>query len=124
MPSPRGSLCEQQVFERLRSALRHTPADGDAPGDGFPGVLAAAGKGERWALTELFRAYQPALMRFLRVQEPLVTDRLAGDVWVAVARGLPQFVGDEVGFRQWLYTIARHRLIEHRRRRRRVTARH
>jgi len=79
------------------------------------GVL-AAGQGEHWALTELFRAYQPPLLRYLRAQEPHAAEDLAGDVWVAVARGLSQFSGDEAGFRGWLFTIARRRLIDHRRR--------
>lgn len=82
----------------------------------LPDVLAAAGKGEDWALAELFRAYQPPLIRYLRAQEPRVADDIAGEVWVAVARGLRRFSGDEDGFRSWLCTIARRRLIEHRRR--------
>jgi RNA polymerase sigma-70 factor (ECF subfamily) len=78
-------------------------------------VLEAAEQGEHWALTGLFRAYQPMLLRYLRSQEPRVADDLAGDVWVAVARRLGRFVGDEMAFRSWLFTIARCRLIEHRR---------
>ncbi|MGH9112278.1 MAG: RNA polymerase sigma factor [Acidimicrobiales bacterium] len=79
-------------------------------------MLDAAGRGEHWGLTELFRAYQPPLLRYLRAQEPAMADDLAGDVWVAVARQLTRFQGDETGFRSWLFTIARYRLIEHRRR--------
>lgn len=82
---------------------------------GFPATLAAAGRGEHWALTELFRAYQPPLLRYLRAQEPSVADDLASEVWVAVARQMRRFVGDEAGFRSWLFTIGRCRLIEHRR---------
>ena len=78
-------------------------------------MLAAAGRGEHWALTELFRAYQPPLLRYLRAQEPSVADDLASEVWVAVARQMQRFVGDEAGFRSWLFTIGRCRLIEHRR---------
>jgi RNA polymerase sigma-70 factor, ECF subfamily len=82
----------------------------------LPDVVAAAGKGEHWALTELFRAYQPPLLRYLRAQEPGAADDLAGEVWIAVARSPSQFSGDEAGFRGWLFTIARRRLIDHRRR--------
>lgn len=89
----------------------HTPRDLLVPD-----VLAAAGKGEDWALAELFRAYQGPLVRYLRAQEPRLADDLAGEVWIAVARGLQRFSGDEAGFRSWLFTIARRRLIEHRRR--------
>jgi RNA polymerase sigma-70 factor, ECF subfamily len=81
----------------------------------FPATLEAAGQGEHWALTKLFRAYQPPLLRYLRAQEPSVADDLASEVWVAVARQMRRFVGDEAGFRSWLFTIGRCRLIEHRR---------
>lgn len=78
--------------------------------------MAAASSGEHWALTELFRAYQPMLIRYLRSQLPAVADDLAGEVWVAVARRLRRFSGDEAGFRGWLFTIARCRVVEHHRR--------
>ncbi|HET6952818.1 MAG TPA: sigma factor, partial [Acidimicrobiales bacterium] len=81
----------------------------------LPDVVAAAGRGESWALTELYRAYQAPLLRYLRAQAPWAADDLAGDVWLAVARGLGAFTGDEYGFRGWLFTIARNRLIDHRR---------
>jgi RNA polymerase sigma-70 factor, ECF subfamily len=55
------------------------------------------------------------LLRYLRSQEPTVADDLAGDVWVSVARRLARFAGDEMGFRSWLFTIARCRLVDHRR---------
>jgi RNA polymerase sigma-70 factor, ECF subfamily len=82
---------------------------------GFPAVLAAAGKGERWALAELFRAYHPPLLRYLRNQDPSMAEDLAGEVWLKVADGLSRFDGDEPGFRGWLFTIGKYRLIEHRR---------
>jgi RNA polymerase sigma-70 factor (ECF subfamily) len=81
----------------------------------FAAITGAAAEGEHWALTQLFRAYQPMIIRYLRGQEPGMADDLAGEVWLAVARRLHQFRGDERGFRRWLFTIARCRLIEHRR---------
>ena len=82
----------------------------------LPDVVEAAGRGEHWALTELFRAYQPRLLRYLRVQAPEAADDIASEVWICVARGVGHFDGDESGFRGWLFTIARRRVIEHRRR--------
>lgn len=82
----------------------------------LPDVVEAAGRGEHWALTELFRAYQPVLLRYLRAQAPGAADDLASEVWIGAARGLAQFTGDEPAFRGWLFTIARRRLIDHRRR--------
>ncbi len=78
-------------------------------------MLAAAIRREQWAIATLFRAYQPLVLRYLRAQAPGVADDLAGEVWVAVARGLGRFTGDEAGFRGWLFTIARRRLSDHRR---------
>ena len=82
----------------------------------LPDVVQAAGHGEQWALSELFRAYQPAVLRYLRAQAPGVADDLASEVWIGAARGLSRFAGDEPAFRRWLFTIARHQLIGHRRR--------
>ena len=56
------------------------------------------------------------LLRYFRAQEPRAADDLASEVWISVARTLSQFRGDEAGFRAWLFTIARRRLIDHRRR--------
>lgn len=82
----------------------------------LPDVVQAAGLGEHWALAELFRTYQPALLRYLRAQAPSAADDLASEVWIGAARGLARFTGDEAAFRRWLFTIARHQLIGHRRR--------
>jgi RNA polymerase sigma-70 factor (ECF subfamily) len=82
----------------------------------LPDVVEAAGRGEHWALTELFRAYQPRMLRYLRAQAPEAADDIASEVWICVARGVGHFDGDESGFRGWLFTIARRRLIEYRRR--------
>jgi RNA polymerase sigma-70 factor (ECF subfamily) len=81
----------------------------------FPARLTRAGQGEQRALTEIYRAYNPRLLRYLRAQEPGMAEDLTAEVWLAVARGLSRFAGDEAGFRGWIFTIARHRLIEHRR---------
>lgn len=81
----------------------------------FPALLAAARAGEPAALSEMFRAYQPRLLRYLRAQDPAMADDLAAEVWLAVAGGLERFEGDEAGFRGWVFTIARRRLVGHRR---------
>lgn len=91
--------------------------DGGVSGAGeFEAVLAAAQEGQEWAVTVLFRDLQPRLLRFLRAQEPRVADDVAAEVWLAVASGIGGFSGDEPGFRAWVFTIARRRLIDHARR--------
>jgi RNA polymerase sigma-70 factor, ECF subfamily len=73
----------------------------------------AACAGEDWALTELFRIYQPQVLRYMRRSAPGAAEDLAAEVWVGVTRSLPRFSGDEAAFRSWLFTIARCRLVEH-----------
>lgn len=85
-------------------------------GDDFAAVLAAARDGDEQAAAVLFDDLHPRLVRFLRAQEPRAADDLAGEVWLAVASGLGGFEGDEDGFRAWVFSIARRRLADHRRR--------
>ena len=82
----------------------------------FARVLSGAQRGDPAAASELFRAYQPRLLRYLRAREPRVAEDLAGEVWLIIARSLGDFDGTEAGFRGWIFTITRRRVIEHRRR--------
>ena len=82
----------------------------------FPEVLAAAQSGDERAADVLFTAHQPFLLRYLRSQERRSAEDLAGEVWLAAARGLVEFRGDATGFRAWLFSIARRRVADHRRR--------
>jgi RNA polymerase sigma-70 factor (ECF subfamily) len=42
-------------------------------------------------------------------------DDLASETWISAAQGLSRFAGNGDEFRAWLFTIARHRLIDARR---------
>jgi RNA polymerase sigma-70 factor, ECF subfamily len=81
----------------------------------FASVLAAARSGQEWAIAGLYDGLQPALLRYLRSQESQVADDLASETWLAVAKGLGGFEGDEAAFRAWVFSIARRRLADHRR---------
>ncbi|HEV8653188.1 MAG TPA: RNA polymerase sigma factor [Actinomycetes bacterium] len=85
-------------------------------GPTFEAVLTAAVRGDDEAFRELWRDLQPPLLRYLRVRAPDVADDLAAETWLEVIRGLRRFTGDEQGFRAWMFTIARHRAIDWRRR--------
>jgi len=84
--------------------------------EAFEELLGATRNGDEAAAQRVFEQFQPALLRFLRGVEPRAADDLAGEVWVAVATGLGTFEGNEAGFRSWVFTIARNRLADHRRR--------
>jgi len=64
----------------------------------------------------LFQELQPSLLRYLRAADPDAAEDIASDTWLEVTRRLDRFSGGEQEFRAWLFTIARHRLIDARRR--------
>jgi RNA polymerase sigma-70 factor (ECF subfamily) len=82
----------------------------------FKSILAAASEGAEWAIEELYREFHPNVLRYLRTQAPADGEDLASQVWIDVAAGLARFSGDQAAFRHWLFTIARRRLVDFRRR--------
>ena len=82
----------------------------------FSQVLDAARRGDQRALAALWRELQPALLRYLQAGDPDAAEDIASDTWLEVTRRLDRFSGGEREFRGWLFTIARHRLIDARRR--------
>jgi len=86
-------------------------------GSSFPAVLAAAVDGDERAFAVLWDDLNPGVLRYLRVVAPDAAEDVASETWLEVVRGLERFSGDETGFRSWLFTIARHRAVDHHRRR-------
>lgn len=82
----------------------------------FAQAIDAARQRDERALAELWRELQPALLRYLRAVDPGAAEDIASDTWVEVTRRLDRFSGGEREFRGWLFTIARHRAIDARRR--------
>jgi RNA polymerase sigma-70 factor (ECF subfamily) len=85
-------------------------------GDAFDEVLKAAASGDEQSFEILWRDLQPGLLRFLKVMTPALAEDLASETWLDVIRGLPRFEGTELGFRAWVFTVARHRVTDWRRR--------
>ncbi|HEY2576295.1 MAG TPA: RNA polymerase sigma factor [Streptosporangiaceae bacterium] len=81
-------------------------------GAAFEATLTRAQSGDEAAFTGLFRDVQPALLRYLRVVAPEAAEDVAGDTWLQVVTGLAGFRGEELAFRGWLFTIARHRAAD------------
>ena len=82
----------------------------------FDTVLAAAQRGDRGALGELFTTLSPVVAGYLRLQGSHEPDDLTSEVFVGVLRNIGSFTGDEANFRAWLFTIAHRRLLDERRR--------
>jgi RNA polymerase sigma-70 factor, ECF subfamily len=82
----------------------------------FGDVLAAAQQGSHWAIAILWQDLHPRLLRFLRGLDPVAAEDVEADTWLVAARDLARFRGDDQQFRAWMFTIARNRLIDWRRR--------
>lgn len=81
--------------------------------DEFATLLDAARAGGEWALTRLYREVNPALARYLHAQLGADADDVGSETWLSVARSLPSFQGDRDGFRAWVFTIAKRRVVDH-----------
>jgi RNA polymerase sigma-70 factor (ECF subfamily) len=92
---------------------------GRSPCPDFDATIDRARAGDHVAFAALWRWLQPPLVRWLRVVASEEIDDIASEVWMSIARGLPQFVGTEDGFRRWVFTVARRRAVDAGRRRRR-----
>ncbi|HMK62510.1 MAG TPA: RNA polymerase sigma factor [Acidimicrobiales bacterium] len=94
-----------------RGRLGSLPVNAD-----FDTVLAAAQRGDSDAFAALWRMFHPPLYRYLRVVAAPICDDAAAETWFQVARHLPSFSGGKEAFQGWLFTIARHRVIDWKRR--------
>lgn len=94
----------------------------DLGGADLGGALARARSGDEAGFLELWRQLQPRLLRFLRALNCDDPDDVASETWLQVVRDLPSFSGGEEDFRRWLFTVGRHRAIDHARARQRRPA--
>jgi RNA polymerase sigma-70 factor (ECF subfamily) len=84
--------------------------------DDLTAALRAAGDGDPAGFAVLWRALQPAVLRYLRVVCADAAEDVASETWLQVSRDLSGFRGDPVAFRVWLFRIARNRGIDENRR--------
>ena len=82
-------------------------------------ALQGAREGDETAFRLIYRAQNPALLRYLSVLVGADAEDVASDAWLQIARDLRTFDGDWDGFRGWSATVARHRALDHLRRHRR-----
>ncbi|MFF3639865.1 RNA polymerase sigma factor [Streptomyces sp. NPDC002564] len=83
-------------------------------------AVAAAQEGDETAFAVAYRLVQPGLVGYLRGlvgTEGEAAEDVAAEAWLEIARDLGRFRGDGAGFRGWTATIARHRALDHLRRR-------
>ncbi len=78
----------------------------------FGRTLEAAQRGDEEAFADLWRRFQPGLLRYLKVKATPVAEDIAADVWLRVMTALRTFEGDDQQFKAWLYTTARNRVTD------------
>lgn len=82
----------------------------------FEEALSAAQAGHEDGFAMLWRELHPPLIRYLRVLDRNSADDVASECWLQVIRSLAAFRGDRAGFTSWLFTIARSKVIDGKRR--------
>jgi RNA polymerase sigma-70 factor (ECF subfamily) len=105
-----------------RESLGWTILQGDGLksfGEGFEQVLGAAKAGAEWAWREIYDALSPTVLGYLRGRSAEDPEDLLGQVFLQVLRAIGSFSGGEDAFRGWVLTIARRRVIDDYRRRKR-----
>jgi len=86
-----------------------------ALGESFTGVLETARVGAEWAWRALYADTAPDLLRYARASRVPDPEDVVGETFLRAVRGVGSFEGDERGFRAWLFTLARNRIVdEHR----------
>jgi RNA polymerase sigma-70 factor (ECF subfamily) len=74
--------------------------------------MTAAATGVEWAISQLYREFHPAILRYLRARGARAPEATAEKVWIDVGRGLHGFSRNEVAFRRWLFDLARRSIEE------------
>jgi len=85
----------------------------------FDETLSGARGGSEWAWDGIYRELAPKVVGYLRAHGATDPDDVAGEIFLQVVRGLPNFSGGWVEFRAWTFTIAHRRLVDDLRRRKR-----
>lgn len=85
-------------------------------------MLDAARAGDGWAFDELFRIWNGPVTAFVRARGVSEVNVIVNDVFMRAFSSIGSFDGDESGFRAWLFTIARNRVIDEARRNKRKPA--
>lgn len=65
----------------------------------------------------VYRELAPVVLGYLRAQGVPEPEDVLGEVFVQVARDLHRVKGDALAVRRWVFTVARHRVVDDARRR-------
>jgi RNA polymerase sigma-70 factor (ECF subfamily) len=95
------------------SSMASTAAAYESRDERLAASLTAARAGEQGAFADLYRETQPRLLRYAASLVGQDAEDVTGEAWLQIARDLPRFAGDLMGFRGWTATIVRNRSFDH-----------
>ncbi|MGN6473201.1 MAG: RNA polymerase sigma factor [Mycobacteriales bacterium] len=78
--------------------------------------IAAARRGEAWALREIWQALSPKVQGYLTGRGVTDAEDLTSEVFIQVFERLPRFRGDEAALRTFVFSVAHARYVDHVRR--------
>lgn len=101
------------------TARQMQPADAGNLDDTDEALMLAYGRGDAAAFERLYARHKGPTYRYLlrHTSGRPVADELHQDLWMSVVRARERYAAD-ARFTTWVYTLARHRLIDHWRSRR------
>jgi RNA polymerase sigma-70 factor (ECF subfamily) len=104
---------------RADTARQMQRADAGNLDDTDEALMLAYGRGDAPAFERLYARHKGPTYRYLlrHTSERSVADELHQEVWMSVIRARERYAAD-ARFTTWVYTLARHRLIDHWRARR------
>lgn len=110
-----GRTMQEDTGPMARTGSQRLRAVPRLQGSQFEAQLSAAQGGEAWALGELFGQYGCLLLGYFRGERVRDPDAAANETLLRVFRALDRFMGSEVEFRSWVFTIAHNYLVDERR---------
>lgn len=78
--------------------------------------IAAAQRGEAWALREIWHHLSPKVHGYLAARGVVDAEDLTSEVFIQVFQRLPKFRGDEAALRTFVFSVAHARYVDHMRR--------
>jgi len=95
------------------TSMTSAPSADEARDERLVALLADARTGDHSAFAELYRETQPRLLRYAASLVGQDAEDVTAEAWLQIARDLPRFAGDLMGFRGWTATIVRNRSFDH-----------
>ncbi|CAG4914590.1 sigma-70 family RNA polymerase sigma factor [Acidithrix sp. C25] len=81
----------------------------------FSQILSGSKEGDVDSLAQLWKWFNPMLVKYLAVVAPTLADDISQDVWISVSRSVKGFEGTSNSFRNYLLTVAKNKVTDYRR---------